>query len=233
MAKRISLREFQQGLSERLVSAQGAAKADPGPARHRVRSDDLPGGSHWLIDLADSGEVVPLPQLTPAPLTKPWFAGIANIRGVLYSVVDFSAWRGGAPTPINAQSRLLLVGARHGVNSALLIRRALGLRPQMRNACHGDGGHPPQGADGPAPWLGGRFKDRAGPDLDPVAHSGAAGRPRLPRYRSLSVPQRTSHGLQASLHVADTSIAAIAGGRGRRCDSAPWSAAATGATGCP
>jgi twitching motility protein PilI len=155
MAKRISLREFQQGLSERLVSAR---RGEGGQALLGIESgaDDLPGGSHWLIDLADSGEVSPLPQLTPAPLTKPWFAGIANIRGVLYSVVDFSAWRGGASTPINSQSRLLLVGARHGINSALLVRRALGLRPQLQMHAAADA---KVGAGDTAPWLGGRFKD--------------------------------------------------------------------------
>ena len=155
MAKRISLREFQQGLSDRLVSAR---RGESGQALLGIESgtDDLPGGSHWLIDLADSGEVVPLPQLAPAPLTKPWFAGIANIRGVLYSVVDFAAWRGGAPTPINTQSRLLLVGARHGINSALLVRRALGLRPQLEMHAASEARVP----DGEAPpWLGGRFKD--------------------------------------------------------------------------
>jgi twitching motility protein PilI len=160
MAKRISLRDFQQGLSERLVSAR---RGEGAQALLGIESgsDDLPGGSHWLIDLADSGEVTPLPPLTPAPLTKPWFAGIANIRGVLYGVVDFSAWRGGAPTPINAQARLLLIGARHGVNSALLVRRALGLRPQREMHAAGEaGGHPvTQDATEPAPWLGGRFKD--------------------------------------------------------------------------
>lgn len=156
MAKRISLREFQQNLSERLVSAR---RGEGGRALLGVESgsDELPGGSHWLIDLADSGEVAPLPELTPAPLTKPWFAGIANIRGVLYSVVDFAAWRGGAPTPINAQSRLLLVGARHGINTALLVRRALGLRPQME--LHSVGDAEPQGTGEVAPWLGGRFTD--------------------------------------------------------------------------
>jgi twitching motility protein PilI len=155
MAKRISLREFQQGLSERLVSAR---RGEGGQALLGIESgaDDLPGGSHWLIDLADSGEVSPLPQLTPAPLTKPWFAGIANIRGVLYSVVDFSAWRGGASTPINSQSRILLVGARHGINSALLVRRALGLRPQLQMHAAADA---KVGAGDTAPWLGGRFKD--------------------------------------------------------------------------
>lgn len=155
MAKRISLREFQQSLSERLVSAR---RGEGEQALLGIESggDDLPGGSHWLIDLADSGEVTPLPQLTPAPLTKSWFAGIANIRGVLYSVVDFAAWRGGAPTPINTQSRLLLVGAKHGINTALLVRRALGLRPQlqMRAASKARAG-----ADDKSPWLGGRFTD--------------------------------------------------------------------------
>lgn len=155
MAKRISLREFQQGLSERLLSAR---RGEGAQALLGIESgsDDLPGGSHWLIDLADSGEVTPLPPLTPAPLTRPWFAGIANIRGVLYGVVDFSAWRGGAPTPCNAQSRLLLVGARHGVNSALLVRRALGLHPQMQMHATGE---TKVGAGKTVPWLGGRFKD--------------------------------------------------------------------------
>ena len=154
MAKRISLREFQQSLSDRLVSAR---RGEGGQTLLGIESgsEDLPGGNHWLIDLADSGEVVPLTHLAPAPLTKPWFAGIANIRGVLYSVVDFSAWRGGAPTPCNAQSRLLLVGARHGINSALLVRRALGLRPQLQMHATGDAADHGQSM----PWLGGHFKD--------------------------------------------------------------------------
>lgn len=168
MAKRISLREFQQGLSERLLSAR---RGDSELTLLGVESGtaDMPGGSHWLLDLGDSGEVVPLPQLTPAPLTKPWFAGIANIRGVLYGVVDFSAWRGGAPTPRNAQSRLLLVGARQGIASALLVSRALGLRPQQQlhaasdaddrthGISHPDESHPLE--HGGAHWLGGRFVD--------------------------------------------------------------------------
>lgn len=153
MARRISLREFQQSLSDRLLSAR---RGEGGHTLLGVESgsEELPGGSYWLIDLADSGEVIPVPALTPAPLTKPWFAGIANIRGVLYSVVDFAAWRGGAPTPLNAQSRLVLVGARHGVNTALLVRRALGLRPQMD--MHASEDAP---AGDAAPWLGGRYHD--------------------------------------------------------------------------
>lgn len=121
MAKRISLREFQESLVRRLTSAK---QGETTRALLGVES----GNDLWLLDLSDSGEVVPLPPLTTVPLTKPWFAGIANVRGTLYSVVDFSAFRGHEPTRRNANARLLLVGARHGINSALLVDRTLGLK---------------------------------------------------------------------------------------------------------
>lgn len=121
MAKRISLREFQEGLVRRLTSAQ---RGETTRALLGVES----GADLWLLDLSDSGEVVPLQPLSTVPLTKPWFAGIANVRGTLYSVVDFSAFRGGESTRRNANARLLLVGARHGINAALLVDRTLGLK---------------------------------------------------------------------------------------------------------
>jgi twitching motility protein PilI len=113
------------------------------------------GADLWLLDLTDSGEVVPLPTLTSVPLTQPWFAGIANVRGTLFSVVDFSAFRGGELTRRNANARLLLVGARHGVNSALLVDRTLGLRNL-------DDLEPiPESVD-LAPWAGERRQDVQG-----------------------------------------------------------------------
>jgi twitching motility protein PilI len=127
MSQRLDLREFQQSLAERLLAAQQSGR---GKSLLEIESgtDDLPGGRRWLVDPAQSGEIAPLPSLTSVPLTQPWFAGIANIRGTLFSVVDFAAWRGGQATPRTAQSRLLLIGARDGSHSALLVERVLGLR---------------------------------------------------------------------------------------------------------
>jgi twitching motility protein PilI len=168
---RLNRREFQQNLSARLAQAE---RGEIGQSLLAVESgaDDLPGGRRWLIDLAESGEVVPLPPLTPAPLTRPWFAGVTNIRGVLYSVVDFAAWRGGAPTPRNAQARLLLIGTRHGSNSALLVERALGLRAMAGFVPLKDGVRPAgegmePGAVVPTPigtasWLGGQVSGADG-----------------------------------------------------------------------
>ncbi|MCP5267714.1 MAG: chemotaxis protein CheW [Zoogloeaceae bacterium] len=121
MAKKISLREFQEYLADRLTTA---AHGKASLALLGVQT----GNDHWLLNLSDSGEIVPLPQLTPVPLTKKWFSGIANIRGNLYSVADFSALRGGEATPMNASSRLLLIGTKHGSNAALLVTRMLGLK---------------------------------------------------------------------------------------------------------
>lgn len=121
MAKKTSLRDFQEYLSGRLTTAAlgGGASSWLG-----IRV----GEENWLIDLSDSGEIVQALKLTPVPLTRPWFAGLANIRGSLYAVADFSVFCGGAPTPRNNNTRLLLIGSKFGANAALLVTRMLGLK---------------------------------------------------------------------------------------------------------
>lgn len=153
MAKRISLREFQEGLVRRLTSA---ARGESSYALLGIQA----GREHWLLSLADAGEIVPLPPLTTVPLTRPWFVGIANIRGMLYSVVDFSAFQGGEPTPLNSAARLLLIGARHGVNSALLVSRTLGLKNpetlELDPSASSSTGDPGQ------PWIGELYREKQG-----------------------------------------------------------------------
>ena len=121
MTDQPTLREFQQKLADRLNAAE---QSSPPPALLAMES----GKDRWLLDLADAGEVVPTPQLAAVPLTKPWYAGLVNVRGNLFSVVDLSRFHGGEPTTRDADSRLLLVGTRHGINSALLVTRVLGLK---------------------------------------------------------------------------------------------------------
>lgn len=147
MSKKISLHEFQTYLAARLAGTSSQSSA--GLLGIQAGSD------YWLLDLADSGEIVPLSPLTTVPLTKPWFAGIANIRGNLYSVVDLSAFLGKEATPQNTSSRLLLVGTRHGSNAALLVTRMIGLRNV--EALH------PETADPEAPvWSRECFADNEG-----------------------------------------------------------------------
>jgi twitching motility protein PilI len=148
MAKKISLREFQQGLVSRI---QNATEATVTSTRLGVQV----GPENWLLDLTDASEVVPLPGLTPAPLTQSWFCGVANVRGNLYSVVDFSAFQGFEQTPQNVESRLLLVNSRYLDNSALLVTRMLGLK-------NVDDLVAVEGEPSARPWLAGQYRDKSG-----------------------------------------------------------------------
>jgi twitching motility protein PilI len=119
---RLDLRSFQQELATRLASKTAA----------QVQSSRLGlacGSDRWLVRLADAGEVIAVPPIVPVPLTKRWFLGVANIRGNLYSIVDFHAFLGGENVPADALARLILLNARAGEQSSgILVERVLGLR---------------------------------------------------------------------------------------------------------
>ncbi|MCX7154039.1 MAG: hypothetical protein NT115_16435 [Proteobacteria bacterium] len=63
--KKTSLRDFQQDLVERI---KGAADQSSSGARLGVQA----GAANVLLHLEEAGEVVPLPQVTSVPLTKPF-----------------------------------------------------------------------------------------------------------------------------------------------------------------
>lgn len=121
MAKRIDLHAYQESIASRLAAAQAGGGV---PALLGFEAND----TRWLIDLPAAGEVLPPPAITPVPLTRPWFAGLANVHGELAAVVDFSVFCGGTPTPKEGSARLLCIGARHGSNCTLLVARVFGLK---------------------------------------------------------------------------------------------------------
>jgi len=149
-AAKLDLRSFQRELASRLATKTAA----------QVESSRLGlacGGDRWLMRLADAGEVVAIPDIVPVPLTKPWYMGIANIRGNLYSVIDFARYLG-RESEASAQShaRLVLFGPRTGeMNAGLVVPRVLGLR----NVAELAPAAPPQ--DAPA-WYAQRWMDGDG-----------------------------------------------------------------------
>jgi twitching motility protein PilI len=128
-----SLREYQLALSERLQSAGAGVRA----ASKLVLQVGQEG---WLVDLREAGELIPPPAISPVPLARPWFKGVANVRGNLYSVTDFSAFLGGEPTAAGEQARLLLINERFRSGAALLVDRSLGLRDPGELEPRGDAG---------------------------------------------------------------------------------------------
>ena len=121
MSKQTNLREFQQNLIDRLQAA--------GSSEERVTTMGVQiAGRNWLVDMSDVGEVLPLPKLTVVPFSKPWFRGMANVRGNLFGVVDLAAYEQSGLTPESENNRVLLVAGKYAFNVALLVDRVLGLR---------------------------------------------------------------------------------------------------------
>ena len=121
MARKFNLRQFQTDLSRRM---QAAALAPAQASRLGFQA----AGANWLVSLEEIDEVMPLPEIVATPGATRWFRGMTNIRGNLYAVTDLSDFLEGTPTQESADSRLLLVHRKHGVNAALIIERSLGLR---------------------------------------------------------------------------------------------------------
>jgi twitching motility protein PilI len=119
---KLDLRTFQRELASRLLTKTAA----------QVESSRLGlscGGDRWLMRLAEAGEVVTMPEIVPVPLTRSWYLGVANIRGNLYSVIDFARFLGRETQPGAGQARLVLFGPRAGdINAGLVVTRVLGLR---------------------------------------------------------------------------------------------------------
>lgn len=143
------LQEFSEQLTERLK----AAPAAPGESmRLAVRI----GSKAFLVQMATAGEIVPLSEIAPVPWTKPWFRGLANVRGRLVGVIDLPHFDGTAPLPAGEAQQMLVLSESLKSNVALLVTRAFGLR-NMKELDRLD-----SVSDGARPWEIARFRDLDG-----------------------------------------------------------------------
>ena len=118
MANRQALRELQTRLAERLQLARTQGVAASWLAVET-------GKQNYLFPLAQSGEIFPWGPLHPVPYTQAWFAGVANLRGGVFGVVDLASYVSGqAPTVKNellrSDSRLISLNSALDVNCVLL-----------------------------------------------------------------------------------------------------------------
>jgi twitching motility protein PilI len=115
------LRDFSTQLAQRL---RAAPNMPPEPARLAARLGDI----GFLFDMSTTGEIVALPEIAPVPWTKPWFRGLANVRGRLLGVIDLMLLSGRAAMTPEQSLQLIVFGDVLKVNSAVLVTRAFGLR---------------------------------------------------------------------------------------------------------
>lgn len=136
MAKRQSLKDLQERLAQRLTAAKTEAVTATWLAVEA-------GDRRYLLPLVQSGEIFPWSALQRVPYTKPWYAGVASLRGGLHGVIDLarlvesaaSALSVPAGERVTSESRLVSLHTALGVNAVLWIDRLLGLRnPSMFSA---------------------------------------------------------------------------------------------------
>ncbi|MBC8023421.1 MAG: chemotaxis protein CheW [Burkholderiales bacterium] len=148
MSRRTGLREFQMAVAERIRTASTRAALSS-------KLGFQVGADNWFVALQQVNEVIPMPASVPVPLTHSWFRGVANIRGNLYSMVDFSAFQGGDAIAPGMERRVILISDRLVGGAGLLVSRMLGLRnPEQFSAAER-----PANA---APWVGGAYTDAGG-----------------------------------------------------------------------
>jgi twitching motility protein PilI len=117
----VKLREFSTQLAQRLKEAPDLPTE---PTRLAVRV----GGENFLVDMGLAGEIVPLADIAPVPWTKPWYRGLANVRGRLIGIVDLLQLTGRDPLPPEQAQQVLVFGEGIAVNAGILITRAFGIR---------------------------------------------------------------------------------------------------------
>jgi twitching motility protein PilI len=132
MANRQALRELQSRLASRL---QAARSEGPSVAWLAVEAGD----AGYLFPLGQAGEIFSWTAVQPVPYTRPWFLGVANLRGNLAGVVDLSNFLAYshsyavASAPIRADAlradaSLITFNAALGAQCALVVDRLAGLR---------------------------------------------------------------------------------------------------------
>jgi twitching motility protein PilI len=148
MARRSGLREFQMAVAERIRTASSRAALSS-------KLGFQVGAENWFVALHQVNEVIPVPPTVTVPLTHSWFRGVANVRGNLYSMIDFSAFQGAEAIAPGMERRVILISERLVGGAGLLVSRMLGLRsPEQFTAA-------PRPTDART-WVGGVFTDAGG-----------------------------------------------------------------------
>jgi len=146
----VKLREFSLQLAQRLKEAPNKPTE---PTRLAVRI----GAESYLVEMSLAGEIVSLPDIAPVPWTRPWYRGLANVRGRLIGVVDLLQLTGRDPLPADQTHQILVLGESLGVNAGILVTRAFGIR-NLNDLTLLDAAAPDQRAT----WEQARYRDNDG-----------------------------------------------------------------------
>ena len=123
MSKQSQLREYQTNILARLENAKKAGAEAPAGYLGVVI-----GSKNVLVNLQEISETLPVVDIQRVPIVKPWFLGVANVRGVLYAINDLAHLLENTFTSISSNTRLLLMSDAVTSNVAFVVEKMIGLR---------------------------------------------------------------------------------------------------------
>lgn len=123
MSKRSQLREYQTNILARLENAKKMGAEAPAGYLGVVI-----GNKNVLVSLQEISETLPIMDIHRIPIVKPWFLGVANVRGVLYAINDIAHMLDKTFTSISSNARLLLMSNAVTPNVAFVVEKMIGLR---------------------------------------------------------------------------------------------------------
>ncbi len=123
MAKGSQLRDYQTAILARLEQAKKA-----GAASQAGYLGVVIGSKNVLVNLQEISETLPFVSIHRVPVVKPWFLGVANVRGVLYAINDLAQMLEQKFTTISSETRLLLMSESITSNVAFVVEKMIGLR---------------------------------------------------------------------------------------------------------
>ncbi|RZT42906.1 chemotaxis protein CheW [Cupriavidus agavae] len=147
-ARQTRLHDYQAMLARRLREARSLPAVDS-------YLGVLVGQRHWLLPLAETGEVIEMRAPAPVPLTQPWYRGLVNARGNLLGVIDFGLFCGEGATPVQPGSKIVVLSRHVERACGIVATRVVGLR-------HAVDLTPAAGAEPGGAWQGAPFTDRDG-----------------------------------------------------------------------
>jgi twitching motility protein PilI len=154
MANKEALRELQTRLAHRMQVARNE------PAAHAWLAVEC-AAQGLLLPLDQAGEIFNAGRVMAVPHTRPWFAGVANLRGGLHGVVDMAVFLGLRARSVQEHgtegARLVALNPSLGVNCALLVDRLAGLRHENELSGQAD-----EAASQRPGFAGARWHDKGG-----------------------------------------------------------------------
>ncbi|HSI25043.1 MAG TPA: chemotaxis protein CheW [Methylotenera sp.] len=123
MSKQSQLREYQTSILARLENAKKT-----GTEASAGHLGVVIGSKNVLVNLREISETLPVADIHPVPIVKPWFLGVANVRGVLYAINDLAQLLEAKFTSVSSNTRLLLISDAVSPNVAFVVEKMIGLR---------------------------------------------------------------------------------------------------------